>query len=158
MAAVDYFLRVDDLEGESTAVGFERYIEVESFSWGVTNPTSLGGAGGGGAGKASFSEFIIVKRVDKSSARLWLYCAQGRHIDKVQFVSRRTPNFVYLQITLTGAVVSSFKEAGTQGELPLEEVGFTFAKIEFDYTPLLPTGQPGPTVHAGWDLLNNRTT
>ena len=47
-AAVDMFLKLDDIKGECTQKGFEGAIEIDAFSWGATN--TGGGPRGGGAG------------------------------------------------------------------------------------------------------------
>ena len=35
MAAVDFFLKIDGIEGESTQKGHEKEIEIQSWSFGV---------------------------------------------------------------------------------------------------------------------------
>ena len=47
MAAVDYFLKIAGIDGESTADGHKGEIDLESWSWGESNP------GAGSAGAAS---------------------------------------------------------------------------------------------------------
>jgi len=152
MAAVNYFLVVQGIEGESTSAQFEGTIEIESFSWGATQSASTGTGGGGGAGKVSLSDFSVLKRVDKASPQLFLACATGRHIPRALLMARRnSPNVVFLQYELSDVLVSSFKDVGTEGEYPLEEVTFTYAKIEFKYVPILPTGQPGSPITVAYD-------
>src|SRR5690242_6531734 len=79
-AAFDTFIKFDGgtapaTEGESTAKGFEGQIEVYSFSWGLSNPTTIGVGGGGmSAGKVSISSFNFMKKMDKSSPPLFLTC------------------------------------------------------------------------------------
>src|SRR6478736_324536 len=78
-AASDYLLELDGIKGESKDEAHAGAIEVSSFSWGVTNSTTLGG-GGGGAGKATFKEFTITKKTDASCPELFIRCATGEHI------------------------------------------------------------------------------
>src|SRR5438477_631325 len=53
---------------------------VASWSLGVSNSVSVGSAGGGaGAGKATFEDLTITKKVDASSPKLISACASGRH-------------------------------------------------------------------------------
>ena len=49
--AFDAFLKIDGIEGESTDKTHPGEIEIQSFSWGVSNTASGGAGGGGGAGK-----------------------------------------------------------------------------------------------------------
>jgi type VI secretion system secreted protein Hcp len=49
--AFDTFLKLDGLDGESTRAGFEKQIEIYSFSFGASNPTTVGsGTSGMAAG------------------------------------------------------------------------------------------------------------
>ena len=54
--AFDAFLKFEGgpkVEGESNRKGFEKQIDVFSFSFGASNPSSIGMSGGGGTGKAA---------------------------------------------------------------------------------------------------------
>src|SRR5881392_3039991 len=58
-------------------------IPIQSFSWGISNPTSTGSSSGGaGAGKASLSSMNVMKAVDTSSALLLRAAATGNHFSK----------------------------------------------------------------------------
>ncbi len=66
-----------------TAKGMEKWIEIFSFSWGASNPTTVGTTSGGlSAGKASVSSFNIMKKPEKSSPNLFARCCTGQHYDK----------------------------------------------------------------------------
>ena len=55
--AFDAFLKIEGIEGESTDKTHPGEIEIESFSWGVSNTGQRGSGGGGGAGKAVIQDF-----------------------------------------------------------------------------------------------------
>lgn len=153
MAAVDYFLKIAGIEGESNDAQFAKWIDVESWSWGVSNSGSGAVGGGGGAGKATPTDLVIVKRVDKASPKLFLSCATGQHIQELFLTARRgSTKQVYLEYKLEDVLVSSFQDAGNQGEAPLEQVSFNYAKIEMTYRQTLPDGSLGPPVKAGFDF------
>ena len=57
MAAVDYFLKIDGIQGESKADKHKDEIDIQSFSWGATQSGTFAGGGGGGAGKVSMQDF-----------------------------------------------------------------------------------------------------
>jgi len=82
MAAVDYFLKLEGIEGESSDSKHKNEIDIESWSWGETQSGSFAGGGGGGAGKVSMQDFHFVMRVNKSSPKLMEACASGEHIKK----------------------------------------------------------------------------
>jgi type VI secretion system secreted protein Hcp len=151
MASVDYYLKIDGVDGESTARGFEGWIEIESFYWGATQTAVVGG-GGGGAGKVVVSDFTLVKRVDKASPRLFQACVTGLHASSAVLAAKRgDTNATYLKYQLTDVLVSSFRDAGTAGEPPLEEISLNFTRIEFSYAPTLPSGQLGQPITATYD-------
>ena len=66
--AFDAFLKIDGVNGEATRKGFEKQMEILSFSWGASNPSTIGaGGGGGGGGKVSVSSFNVMKKSDAAS-------------------------------------------------------------------------------------------
>ena len=76
--AVDMFLKIEGIDGESTAAGGHvDWIEIESFSWGASRPSTSTGRTRGG-GRASFSDMSVVKRIDAASPNLYLACASGK--------------------------------------------------------------------------------
>ena len=75
MAQVDYFLKIDGVDGESTDDKHKGEIELESFSFGASNAGSFQSGGGGGSGKVVMADMHIVKKVDKASAKLFTSCA-----------------------------------------------------------------------------------
>src|SRR4051794_28833399 len=86
MAAVDFFLKLDGIGGESQNSDHKGEIEVLSFSWGVSvREAANGGGGGGGAAKATFDDLVIVKHMDRTSPALMLACSSGKHIKLATF-------------------------------------------------------------------------
>ena len=72
MAAVDYFLKLDGIDGETKQKGHEKEIELESWSFGETNAGTFSAGGGGGAGKVSMQDFHFVMSNNKASPKLML--------------------------------------------------------------------------------------
>jgi type VI protein secretion system component Hcp len=54
-AAADYFLKIDGIDGESSSAP---NVEVQSFSWGASNPSSVGSSGMS-AGKVNVQDLSI---------------------------------------------------------------------------------------------------
>jgi type VI secretion system secreted protein Hcp len=120
-------------------------IEVLSWTWGMQGRPSLGG--GAASGKATVRELKIVKRVDKASTALMQALRQNEQINEAILTLRKTGKtpVEYLKITIAqGRVVSFDVEAGdtSGGSTLLERVSFSFNKIEVEYTPQGPDGQP----------------
>ena len=152
--AVDYFLKLDGIPGESRDAKHKDEIDVLAFSWGVSQSGSSGPGGGGGAGKAVFEDLLVVARASKASPKLMLACASGQHIKTAVLTCRKAGKapLEFLKITLSDAIISSYEIDGSDEELPLDQVALSFAKVEMAYTPQDPTGKAQPPVKAAWDL------
>ena len=89
MAAVDYFLKIDGIEGESHDSKHKGEVDLESWSWGESQSGKQSGGGGGGAGKVVMQDFHFVMKSNKASPKLMLACATGQHIAKVVLTIQR---------------------------------------------------------------------
>ncbi len=158
--AIDIFLKLDGIEGESVDKQHPKEIEVLSYNWAVTQSGSIGAGGGGGAGKAVFDELRFVARLQKSSPKLFIACASGKHV-KTGVLTVRKPGakpFEFLKLTLTDVLVSSYEHLAPAEDSggALEEVGLRFAKIKMEYTEQSKTGAAGGVTTAEWDLKTNK--
>jgi type VI secretion system secreted protein Hcp len=154
MAAVDYFLKIEGIDGEASAKGHDKEIELLSFSWGATNSTSAAGGGHGG-GKVNMAPMHASMYVNSASPKLMLACASGEHIKKAVLTCRKAgkDQQEYLKITMSDVLVSSYQHGGSSGKVvPVDQFSINFAKIEFEYKPQKPDGTLGSAVKAGWDL------
>jgi type VI secretion system secreted protein Hcp len=157
--AVEYFLRIDGIEGESADKAHSKEIELLSFSWAVTQTGSgAPGGGGAGAGKAAFQDFVFAARVSKASPRLFLVCASGQHVKSALLTCRRAGagKAEFLKIKLSDVLVSSYQVGGSSPDEALDQVSLSFARIEVEYTPASKSGKTEPPVKAGWDLKTNK--
>ena len=156
MALVDYFLKIDGIEGESQDAKHGKEIELESFSWGETQQGSYSAGGGGGAGKVSMQDFHFVMHVNKASPKLFLACATGEHIKKAVLTCRKAgkEQQEYMKWTFSDLLVSSYQTGGSTGgsALPLDQVSLNFAKVEVEYKPQKADGSLEAAVKAGYDL------
>ena len=158
-ANVDYFLKLDGIDGESTDDRHKGEIEVLSWSWGATNAGAGATGGGGGAGKVSMQDFHFTASSSKASPQLFLSTATGKHHKEAVLVVRKggKEQAEYYKVTMSDVLISSYSAAGSQGgELPTEEVSLNFAKIEFSYTPQGADGRAGTPVTACYDLKSNK--
>ena len=161
VATVDYFLKIDGIQGESTDSKHKGEIQVESFSWGAVQTGSHGGGGGGGAGKVQMQDFHFVMTVNKASPRLFLACARGEHIKQATFAGRRgggKSQQEFLVYKFSDVLVSSYQTGGSaSGEtLPMDQVSFNFGRIEVEYRPQNPDGSLAQPQKAGWDVRANK--
>jgi type VI secretion system secreted protein Hcp len=159
MAAVDYFLKIDGIEGESQDSKHKNEIDLESWSWGESQTGAHSAGGGGGAGKVHMQDLHFVMKMNKSSPKLMLACASGQHIPKAVLTMRKAgkEQQEYAKITMTDLLVSSYQTGGSaKGDIiPLEQVSLNYAKIEFEYKEQKTDGTLGAAVKAGWNVKEN---
>jgi type VI secretion system secreted protein Hcp len=158
--AVDMFLKIDGIDGESADKQHRGEIEILSFSWGESNSGSSASGGGGGSGKVAMQDFHFVTRIDKSTPKLFLSVATGEHIKQAVLTLRKagTTQFEFLKWTFTDVLISSFQHAGSEGDaLPAVQLSLGYAAIAVDYTPQNADGSAGTPIHAGWNLKENKS-
>ena len=160
MAAVDYFLKIEGIEGESQDHKHKGTIDIESWSWGASQAGTHGGGGGGGAGKVAMQDFHFVMKISKASPKLMLACATGEHIKKATLVCRKagSEQQEYMKVDMTDLLVSSYQTGGSgaSSHVPVDQVSINFAKIEIEYKEQKPDGTLGGAVKAGYDVKANK--
>jgi type VI secretion system secreted protein Hcp len=160
MAAVDYFLKLDGIDGESTDHKHKSEIDLESWSWGASQSGTHSGMGGGGAGKVSMQDFHFVMKINKASPKLMLACATGEHIKKAVLTCRKagSEQQEYLKVTMSDLLVSSYQTGGSaHGDVvPTDQISLNFSKIEFEYKEQKADGTLGGAVKTGYDLKLNK--
>ncbi len=153
--AVYYFLKIDGIAGESQDEHHKGEIELESFSWGETH--SVAAPGGTAAGRVHIKDFQVAKRMDKASPLLMLAAASGQHFKSAVLTARKSggPSQEYLTITLGDVMVSSYQTETAEDPVPVDQVSFSFGRIEIVYRPQRPDGTFDTPVSAGWDVTAN---
>ena len=159
--AVDMFLKIDGVDGESTDEAHKDWIEVLSYSHGISQPVSAASRSGGRTGgRADFEDFSVVKTVDKATPALNVHCANGKHIPKVEMelCLATEDKHTFMKYTLKDVVISSISPGGSaEGEAkPLEDLSLAYGQIEWEYTPIDQSGKPGAAITRGWNLETNK--
>lgn len=158
MSRVDYFLKLDGVEGESQDDKHKGEIEVLSWSLGATNSGSFALGSGGGTSKVNVHDMHFTKYIDKSSPTLFKFCATGKHIPKGTLTVRKAGvkegQVEYLKVELNDVLISSVQTSGSGagGQLPNESLSLNFSKIEMQYKEQKPDGAAGAMTHGGWDI------
>jgi type VI secretion system secreted protein Hcp len=159
--SVDFFLKLDGVNGESKDSKHAGEIEILSFTWGVQQVGAQGAGGGGGAGKAAFQDLRITKRVDLSSPALMQVATTGKHIPKGVLIARKAGGeaLEYLKIELEDILVSSVDCGGASGGPELTETTtLNFAKVKITYTEQTKEGKAGKQANFGYDLKAGKPT
>jgi len=153
--AVSIFARIGTIKGESQDAKHKDQIEVLSWSWGVSQPSSMAHGGGGGEGKASFEDLDFAHHVDKSSPLLMRACATGEHIKDATITVRKAGmgQQDYLVIKMTDVLVTSVSTSvSAEGDATIEGVALAFAKVDLEYRPQKPDGSLDVGLHFRYDL------
>lgn len=156
--AVDMFLELEGVKGESVDKTHKGKIDILAWSWGVSNSGTYHQGTGGGAGKASFQDISITKYIDAASAELMLYCANGKHFKKGKLIVRKAGEnpLEYIIIELENVLVTSYSTGGSGGEERLtENVSLNFQKIKATYWTQSEKGGKGDSHDFGWDIAAN---
>jgi type VI secretion system secreted protein Hcp len=154
LAQYNVLLRIDGVAGESTVANHAGDIDGTAFSFGMSIPISVS-AGGGVAGRPTFTDLSVTKFVDKASPALMLDLARGERLRTVVlFVQVTHPVVVdFYKVTLTDVILTSVNSSGDVNGRPTQTVTFNYAKIRIDYTPIKPDGSVGATVSSCFDLV-----
>lgn len=160
MAAVDYFLKIDEVEGESKDSKHKGEIDIDSFAWGAKNAGTSSAGGGAGAGKVVIDDINFSAKASKASPTLFLKCATGAHLPKAVLTVRKagTDQQEYMKITLTDVLVSSYHSGGSAGSstVPTDQFTLNFTKIEIEYKEQDSKGQLTGSVKKHFDVKANK--
>lgn len=153
--AIDCFLKIATIEGESKDHKHRNEIDVLSFSWGEKQTGSFGFGGGGGAGKISMEDFQFVMKSNKATPKLFLACATGEHLASAVLTCRKAgkEQQEYLKFKFTDLLVSSYRAVGstTNDELPLDQITLNYAKVEIEYREQAADGSLAGPIKAWFD-------
>lgn len=159
--AVDFFLKLDGIDGEAKDKGHTNEIKIHSWSWGASQTTSVSGTGGSGAGKASLSEISIMKDYDKASPKLFKSLTTGKHIATGTLTAQKPigdgSGSIFLTVSLEELYVTSQQVSGSS-EVPSESVSFSYNKIAVEYKTQNEQGQLASTGKVTYDLKQNVTS
>ena len=157
--AVDMFIKIKGIEGESRDDKHKKEIDVLAWSWGLSQSGNAHLGGGAGAGKVNVQDLSFTKYTDSATHALVLACCNGEHIEEAVFVVRKAGKepLDYIKITLNEVIVSSVSTGGSGGEDRLtENITLNFAKFKLEYTPQKADGTGDAAKTAGWDIAENK--
>ena len=133
--AVDYFLKLDGIQGESTDSKHKDEIQIQSWSWGASQVSSVAGPGGSGAGKADMSAFSVITYFDKATPKFFKSIGLGTHIKTgtMSAIKSGGDGKPYLKVDFKELFVSNLQISGTT-EIPMVSLSFTYNEIKIDYS------------------------
>lgn len=156
--AVDMFLELDGIKGESVDAKHKEKIDILAWSWGLSNAGTFHYGSGGGSGKANFQDISVTKFIDKASCDLAYHCASGKHIAKGTLIVRKAGDkpLEYFTIKFEKALITSISTGGSGGEDRLtENITINFAKVATAYQIQDEKGGGKDGGQFTWDIAAN---
>lgn len=156
--AVDMFIKMEGIDGESKDSAHEGEVDVLAWSWGMSQSGSMHMGGGGGSGKVNVQDLSFTHYIDKASGNLMLYCANGKHIPECKLVVRKSGEspLEYVVITMKRCLITSVSTGGSGGEDRLtENVTINFAEVKVEYQEQADDGSGSPGPEFGWNIEKN---
>lgn len=158
--ALDMFMRIDGVNGESKDANHKEWTDIKSFTWGAEQPGSMNTGGGGGAGKVNFDDLTVIAAIDKAAPTVLKNCATGQHFNKVEISICKAggAQIEYSRTTLEDVLITSVKFVGAkENEALLMEYSFQAAKVKNQYWEQTDKGTKGAEVQMGFDVKQNKT-
>ena len=156
--AVDIFLKLKPVDGESRDSKHSKEIDVLAWSWGMSQSGTTHIGGGGGSGKVSVQDLSLTKYIDAASTYLQQACCNGQHFDEGILTVRKAGKdpLEYLIITMKQIIVTSVHTGGSGSEDRLtENVSLNFAEVKVKYVEQDPKGGGGTPHDYVWKIAEN---
>lgn len=164
MAHEDFFLKLDAerggvIKGESQDREHKDEIDIVSWSWGMSAPTSVAGQR---KARAAIHQLFIRKRIDSASTALMAAAANNEKLKTAVLTARRAGGgqIDFLRVTLRNAYLTSIEVSGEGGEGgtgTLEDLKLSFENIRVEYIPQGPDGakRGSTSFEASWAVADN---
>lgn len=157
--AVDYFLKLDGIQGESQDDKHKNEIQVLSWSWGASNISSVAGTGGSGAGKVDMSDVSMMLNFDKSTPKFFKSISAGSHIatGTLSAIKAGSDGKPYLKVDFKEIFVTSLQMSASS-EVPAVSLSFTYDEIKIDYSAQDEKGNIASTGPVTFNTKQNKLT
>ena len=160
--ALDVYLQIDGIKGESTDLTHQGWIELTSATWGVKQPKSATAstAGGHTAERCEHQTLAVTKLADLASPLLMMYSSMGKTIPKAKLEFMRADGngnpVKYYEVELENVMIAHVSQAAHGGGILHDVVGLRFSKVKWRYTQQKIGGGGSGNTAGGWDLSTNR--
>lgn len=160
--ALDVYLQIDGIKGESADANHVGWIELTSAEWGVTQPKSATASTSGGhtAERCEHRTLGVTKLADLSSPLLMMYSSMGKTIPKARLEFMRADGngmpVKYYEVELENVLIASVSQAAHEGGILHDAVGLRFSKVKWRYLQQKIGGSTSGNTVGGWDLATNR--
>jgi type VI secretion system secreted protein Hcp len=149
------YMHHEAIEGNVTAKGYEKWIELSSFQFGsgrgISTPT--GRAANREASAPSVSEVVVTKTMDKASPLLFEEGLVGMTGKVVKIVITRTGKEMEQLCTykFEDTLISSYS-VSSGGDAPSESLALNFVKFEYKYKGSDAAGAAAGAMTVAYDI------
>ncbi|MES2740347.1 MAG: type VI secretion system tube protein Hcp [Pseudomonadota bacterium] len=160
--AIDVYLQIDGIKGESADSAHQGWIELSSAIWGVLQPRSATASTGGGhtSERCEHQALMLTKLADSSSPILMQHCSMGKTIAKAKLEFMRADGdgkpVKYYQVELENVMIATITQSVHEGSILGDSIGLHFSRIKWTYTQQKVGGGAGGSTSGGWDLAANK--
>jgi type VI secretion system secreted protein Hcp len=160
--ALDAYLQIEGISGESQDDKHKNWLEVFNVSWNIHQPraTSASTAGGLTTGRAEFSELTFSKLADLSSPVIQQHCAMGKTIPKFKFEFMRADGdgkpICYYTVEIENVMFASVTPNSGAGGIITEQVHLAYARMKWKYTKQGVRGGTEGNSSGGWCCSSNK--
>ena len=160
--AIDVYLQIDGIKGESTDDMHKDWIECKSVQFEVLQPKSATASTGGGhtAERCEHKDIVLSKLADLSTPLLLQNCSSGKTIPKATFHFMRADGkgerVKYFEIDLENILISDVSPSVHEGDILKENVSLKYSKVKWKYTQQKIGGGTAGNTSGGWDLSTNK--
>jgi len=153
--AADIFLKIEGLKGESKVEAHKDEIDVDSFSWGASNASSMNRGGGGGVAKGDCHNVTVTGMIDKASPEFWKKCMKGEHFTEATVTLRKASGgepVDYLVVKMEKVYVSGWNINGSSST-GMQSLSLSFEKVTVTYKGQNDDGSASEPVEVSYDIL-----
>ncbi|AEK59911.1 type VI secretion system effector, Hcp1 family protein [Collimonas fungivorans] len=160
--AIDVYLQIDGIKGESTDSAHKDWIECKSVQWEVLQPKSATASTGGGhtAERCEHKDIVVTKIADLATPLLLQNCSSGKTIPKAKFEFLRADGkgdrIKYFEIELVNLLISDVTPSVQEGDVLSESISLKYSQVKWKYTQQKIGGGSGGNTSGGWDLSTNK--
>ncbi len=161
--AANYYLKLDGIAGESTDKMHKEWIDLQSWSFGLTADSSWTKGGGASVGKPNPGPMAITFTLNKASPTLYSTLSSGKVISSATLAAAKNTSAGsttdFYTIKLEGVYLTSAKTGGSSGDIagPVETFTMIYRSAVWSYSTLDSKGTvSGKPVTFGWDFVDSK--
>ncbi|MEW7851145.1 type VI secretion system tube protein TssD [Massilia aurea] len=158
--AIDVYLQLDGIKGESSDSQHAGWIECSMIDWMISQPKSATSpsAGGHTAERCEHSSLALRKVSDLATPILLQYCSMGKTIPSARLEFFRADGLgarvKYFDIVLANVLIGEVAPEVSEGDVLSEHVSLKYSKVQWRYTQQKVSGGTAGLTAGGWDFDN----